>query len=75
MTRVTADVRSGETQRLAQEMDQQHAWFDFSSVFDSVDVYFNRDFIHRLCASFRAFERSRQRAGGKNANQVAFVIG
>src|SRR5687767_5536348 len=64
VTRVATDVRSSETQRLAQEMDQQQTRFDFRGAFDSVDVYFNRDFSHRLGASFGTFERSRQRAGG-----------
>ena len=75
MARVAAYVRSGETQRLPQKMDQQHARFDFGGAFDSVDVYFNRDSVQCLSASFRACERSRQGARGENANQVAFVIG
>ncbi len=75
VARVATDVRSGQTQRLTQEMDQQHARFDFSGTFDSVDVYFDRNFVHRLSVSFRAFERSLQCASCQNANQIAFVIG
>jgi hypothetical protein len=43
---IATDVRSGEPQVLAQEVDQEQSWFDFSGVSDAIDGYSYRYFGH-----------------------------
>ncbi len=52
VTRVTTNVRAGESQCFAKEVDQQQTRFDVGAVFDSVDFYFDRDGGHRYAAPF-----------------------
>src|SRR6185503_1699816 len=41
VTRVTTDVRACQSQSFAEEMDEQHSWFDEGAVLDTVDCHFD----------------------------------
>ena len=47
---VAADVSAGESELVAQEIDQQRAVFDLARVFDA--VYGDFDFGHELISGF-----------------------
>jgi hypothetical protein len=46
VTRIAADVSSSKPQSLTEKMDQEQSGFDFSSVFDAVDIHGDRNFSH-----------------------------
>ena len=48
---LTANVRAGESERIAQVMHEQHARLDFSSVIDTIDV--NTDSLFHELPRFR----------------------
>ena len=47
VARVTTNVRAGQSQCFAQEVDQQQTWFDLGAVLDPIDCYFDRNCSHR----------------------------
>ena len=64
MARVATDVRAGEPQVLAEEMNQKKPGLYFGGALDAVDFYFYSDLRHRLRPSLRALEREVKRPRG-----------
>src|SRR5262245_27938162 len=75
MARIAADMRAGEPQVLAEEMDQKQSRLYFGGSLDPIDFYFNSDLCHCLSSSLCALECAVKRPRGEHADQVSFVFG
>src|SRR5262245_10317765 len=75
MARIAADMRAGEPQVLAEEMDQKQSRLYFGGALDSIDSYFNSDLRHRLSSSLRALECAVKGPRSRHADKVSFVFG
>jgi hypothetical protein len=47
MARIATDVRPGEPQSFAKEMDQEQPRLNLGHVFNAIDFYFDCNFSHR----------------------------